>query len=66
MRLYKMEVYVYDFEDNDPIDVIESVEANRYRVVKVLKSEDIGLEWHDDHELNKRADIETHRKYFGA
>jgi len=65
MRLYKMEVYVYDFEDTDPTDVIESIESNRYRVVRVLKSEDIGLDWHDGHELNHTLDLETHRKYFG-
>ena len=67
MKLHKLEVYVYDFEDYGVDNIIRSLEDARNWVLTVKDSQtaDIG-EWTDDHILNKQGTpIEVFRSYFG-
>jgi hypothetical protein len=64
--MYKLEVYVIDFDNSDKYDIINDIENSRYYSVNVQSHEvaDIG-EWSDDHELNQgSATSEQFRKYF--
>lgn len=68
MKLYKMEVYVFDFENSDVGDIIDKIENTDYFYPQVKKVQvaDIG-EWNDDHILNKvDTNIEVFRSYFGG
>jgi hypothetical protein len=65
MKMFKFEVYVLDLENEGIDDAIYHIQNMKYCHAKVLQSAetDVG-EWHDDHELNKRASIDTYKKYF--
>lgn len=67
MKVYKMEIFVIDFEDHGETEVINAIENERYFTPSVLSSKcvDIG-EWEDSNPLNfsttKAAEI---KRLFG-
>ena len=68
MRMYKLEVYVFDYEGAGLENIISNIESHRhlYALVKQWESADIGA-WDNDHILNKKGTpIEVFRDYFGV
>ena len=66
MKMYKVELYILDFEDSGAQDYVATIAQELNTITKVgeIKTADIG-EFNDDHELNFiKTDIETFRKYF--
>jgi hypothetical protein len=68
MNIYKLEVYVFDYEGVGLENIISNIEGRRYlyALVKASESADIG-HWSDDHILNKTGTpVEVFRSYFGT
>ena len=68
MKMHKLEVYVFDFENSGLENVVASIENNRHYCISVKESQtaDIG-KWDDDHILNKSGTpLEVFRSYFGT
>jgi hypothetical protein len=66
MKLHKIEVYVFDFEDMGIDSCLDEIKNMKYLITRSFDqgTADIG-EWDDDHELNSsKSDIETFRKHF--
>lgn len=64
--MYKLEVYVVDFEGHGLKDIEITLEQNRYYSFNVKKAEeaDIG-EWTDDHPVNfQNTPLSKYRSYF--
>jgi hypothetical protein len=63
--VYRLEVFVIDFNRSNPDEVVIEIERNKYLTVHVNKVEvrDAG-EWSDEHPLNLRES--DRRAYFEA
>jgi hypothetical protein len=68
MKLHKLEVYVFDFENSGVDNIIESIENNRHYCITVQDSQTANIgDWNDDHILNKAGTpIEVFRSYYGV
>ena len=73
MKVYKLELLVYDFEDRGLEETKELLENSRHLDLKVVSSEavDIGewdyhhpLKWDDDNPLNKEHWKEEYKRLF--
>ena len=68
VSVYKMVVEVFDFENYDQEDVIQSIEENKYHMVKVKDCKKVVIkDWTDNHPLNKHdtSDAEFKRLFDG-
>jgi hypothetical protein len=56
VNVYKMVIEVLDFENQGLDDIIESIENNKYLVVKVREQQVREVnDWFDEHPLNKTS-----------
>ena len=67
MKLHKVEMYIFDFEDAGRDEILLQLEYSNFPYVFAVKEQgtaDIG-EWSDDHILNQMSTpVEEFRKYF--
>lgn len=54
-KIYKATVYILDLENNSAEDIQYLLTSNKHLNAKVGELKQADVEWHDDHELNKRG-----------
>lgn len=65
MKIYKLEVYVYDFEEQSVNDVINELQKNKYYSVQVADYDIRTINnWTDDHPANQCNWLEFLRNLF--